>query len=94
MVLVAILLLVSCAVFAQDGIKGIQTATEKVKGFFGVGEKLILAVGGIIGLVGAVRVYQKWCNGDQETGKVAAAWFGASIFLVVVGIILQSFFGL
>jgi hypothetical protein len=44
--------------------------------------------------MGAVRVYQKWNGGDHETGKVAAAWFGSCVFLVVVATVLRSFFGL
>ncbi|MBX2924743.1 MAG: DUF4134 family protein [Chitinophagaceae bacterium] len=35
----------------------------------------------------------KWNSGDQDTGKVAAAWFGSCIFLVVVATVLRGFFG-
>lgn len=35
---------------------------------------------------------QKWSHGDHDTSKVAAAWFGACIFLVVVAAILKGFF--
>jgi hypothetical protein len=52
------------------------------------------AIGAVLGLVGAVKVFQKWNAGDNDTGKVAAAWFGSCIFLVVVATVLQSFFGL
>jgi len=37
---------------------------------------------------------QKWNHGDHDTGKVAAAWFGSCVFLVVVATVLKSFFGL
>jgi hypothetical protein len=33
----------------------------------------------------------KW--GDPDTSRVAAAWFGSCIFLVVVATVLKSFFG-
>jgi hypothetical protein len=52
------------------------------------------AIGAIVGLIGAVKVYQKWNSGDQDTSKVAAAWFGSCIFLVVVATIIKSFFGI
>jgi hypothetical protein len=52
------------------------------------------AVGAILGLIGAIKVYQKWNHGDHDTGKVAAAWFGSCIFLVVVATVIKSFFGL
>ena len=52
------------------------------------------AVGAVVGLIGAVKVYQKWNSGDPDTGKVAAAWFGSCVFLVVVATVIRSFFGI
>lgn len=82
------------AVYAQDGKQGIIEANTKVRGYFGVGCDLMYAVGGVLGLIGAVKVYQKWSNGAPETGSVAAAWFGSCIFLVIVATVLKSFFGI
>lgn len=31
-------------------------------------------------------------SGDPDTGKTAASWFGACIFLIVAATILRSFF--
>lgn len=78
---------------AQDGIAGINEANTKVRGYFAVGCNLMYAVGAILGLIGAIRVYQKWVGGHQETGQVAAAWFGSCVFLVIVATVLKSFFG-
>jgi hypothetical protein len=88
-----LLLLTTTAVYAQSGEAGIQEATNKVKGYFGIGTSLMYAVGAVMGLVGAVKVYNKWNSGDGDTSKVAAAWFGSCIFLVVVATVLKSFFG-
>lgn len=79
---------------AQDGIAGINEANTKVRSYFDVGVNLMYAVGAILGLIGAVRVYQKWSNGQPDTGSVAAAWFGSCVFLVIVATVLKSFFGL
>jgi len=79
---------------AQSGQAGINKATGEVKGYFGVGQDLMYAVGGILGLIGAVKVYSKWNSGDPDTSKVAASWFGSCIFLVVVATVIKSFFGL
>lgn len=79
---------------AQDGVAGIQEANTKVRGYFDVGCNLMYAVGAILGLIGAVRVYQKWSNGHPDTGSTAAAWFGSCVFLVVVATVLKSFFGI
>jgi len=78
----------------QDGIAGINEANTKVRGYFDVGCNLMYAVGAILGLIGAVRVYQKWSNGHPDTGSTAAAWFGSCVFLVIVATVLKSFFGI
>lgn len=93
-VLTALSAVVSICVYAQDGQKGIQEANDKVRGYFGVGCDLMYAVGAILGLIGAVRVYQKWSNGHPDTGSTAAAWFGSCVFLVIVATVLRSFFGI
>lgn len=91
---VAVLLtVISMRSYAQDGVAGIQEANTKVRSYFDVGCNLMYAVGAILGLIGAVRVYQKWSNGQPDTGQVAAAWFGSCVFLVVVATVLKSFFG-
>lgn len=76
-----------------DGEAGIQQATDMISGYFETGTSLMYAIGAIVGLVGAVKVYQKWNAGEPDTGKVAAAWFGSCIFLVIVATVLKSFFG-
>jgi len=89
-------LLISMAVNAQtaDGNAGLTTAYNTVHGYFGAVTQLMYACGGIVGLIGAIRVYLLWSHGDPHTGKVATAWFSACIFLVVVATVIQSFFGL
>jgi hypothetical protein len=77
-----------------DGNAGINQATTMVNGYFSSGTNLMYAVGAILGLIGAVKVYQKWNHGDHDTGKVAAAWFGSCIFLVIVATVIKSFFGI
>ena len=79
---------------AQDGSAGIEEANSLVRQYFDVGINLMYAVGAVLGLIGAVRVYQRWSAGDPQTGQVAASWFGSCIFLVIVATVLRSFFGL
>ena len=89
------LLLLSLYANAQqgDGNADINQATQMVKSYFQTGTTLLYAIGAIVGLVGAIKVYSKWNSGDQDTGKVAASWFGSCIFLVVVATVIKSFFG-
>lgn len=79
---------------AQDGSAGINQATTMVKGYFDAGCNLMYAIGAVVGIVGAIKVYRKWNEGEPDTNKVAAAWFGSCIFLVVVATVIKSFFGL
>nr|WP_245645903.1 DUF4134 domain-containing protein [Niabella ginsenosidivorans] len=79
---------------AQDGSAGIEQANSLVRQYFDTGINLMYAVGAVLGLIGAVRVYQRWSAGDPHTGQIAASWFGSCIFLVIVATVLRSFFGL
>jgi hypothetical protein len=87
------LMLISFSSYAQDGNAGIQEATTQVKSYFTTGTTLMYAIGALVGLVGAIKVYKKWNDGEHDTGKVASSWFGSCIFLVVVATVLKSFFG-
>jgi hypothetical protein len=84
----------SLSIRAQDGNAGLNEANTEVRSYFAAGTNLMYGVGAIVAIVGAIKVYQKWSAGDPETGKVAAAWFGACVFLVVVATVIKSFFGI
>jgi hypothetical protein len=92
LVLTILILSVSVAT-AQDGNAGINQATTQVKSYFDTGTNLMYAIGAIVGLVGAIKVFKKWNDGEHDTGKVASSWFGSCIFLVIVATVLKSFFG-
>ena len=89
----ALILAATTSAFAQgNGLAGITDATTMVTSYFDPGTKLIYAVGAVMGLVGGIKVYNKFSSGDPDTSKTAAAWFGACIFLIVAATILRSFF--
>lgn len=90
---ISIVLLNTIAASAQDGNAGINAANTQVRSYFDSGTNLMYAVGAIVGLIGAIKVYNKWNAGDHDTGKVAAAWFGSCVFLVIVATVIKSFFG-
>src|ERR1700744_3358434 len=91
--LIGLMILAGQAAFAQDGNAGINQATSQVKSYFDTGTNLMYAIGAIVGLVGAIKVFKKWNDGEHDTGKVASSWFGSCIFLVIVATVLKSFFG-
>ena len=75
-----------------NGTAGIQEATQMVTSYFDPATQLIYAIGAVVGLIGGVKVYNKFSSGDPDTSKNAASWFGACIFLIVAATILRSFF--
>ena len=78
--------------YAQgNGMAGINEATKMVTSYFDPGTKLIYAIGAVVGLIGGIKVYNKFSSGDPDTSKTAASWFGACIFLIVAATILRSF---
>ncbi len=89
----AALLVYSFCASAQDGAAGLNEANTQVRSYFTAGTNLMYACGGVLALVGAIKVFTKWNQGDQDTSKVAASWFGSCIFLVVVATVIKSFFG-
>lgn len=89
-----IICLIAKLVVAQDGLAGINQANQQIRSYFEAGSQLMYGVGAVLGLIGAVKVFQKWNNGEPDTAKVAAAWFGSCVFLVLVTLVLKSFFGL
>ncbi|PWN64163.1 DUF4134 domain-containing protein [Chryseobacterium viscerum] len=93
LLLMGMVLLSVSGVFAQgNGNAGINEATQMVTSYFDPATKLIYAIGAVVGLIGGVKVYNKFSSGDPDTSKTAASWFGACIFLIVAATILRSFF--
>lgn len=89
----AAFMLAAVSAFTQgNGIGGITDATNMVTSYFDPGTKLIYAIGAVVGLIGGIKVYNKFSSGDPDTSKTAASWFGACIFLIVAATILRSFF--
>ena len=71
---------------------GIDQATAEVGTYVDPVSNLIIAIGAVVGLIGGVRVYIKWQSGDQDTQKAIMGWFGACLFLILVGVVIKSFF--
>ena len=80
--------------FAQNGVTGLNTATSSLKTYVDPVTNIALVIGGIVGIVGAIRVYSKWNSGDQDINKELMGWGGSCVFLVVSAVIIKAFFGL
>jgi len=77
--------------FAQSS-AGIDQATSEVSSYVDPVANLIIAIGAVVGLIGGARVYVKWQSGDQDTQKAIMGWFGACLFLILVGVVIRAFF--
>ena len=87
----ALLVFTASQILAQSS-TGIDQATAEVSSYVDPVSNLIIAIGAVVGLIGGVRVYIKWQSGDQDTQKAIMGWFGACLFLILVGVVIKSFF--
>lgn len=95
-VLLIVLQVMAAPLYAQsEAMKGknaLDAAKNALTGYFEPAQQLVFAISAILGLIGAIKVYNKFSNGDPDTGKTAASWFGACLFLVLAGTVLKAFF--
>ncbi len=75
-----------------QSVTGIDQATTEINSYVDPVSNLIIAIGAVVGLIGGVRVYIKWQSGDQDTQKAIMGWFGACLFLILVGVVIKAFF--
>jgi hypothetical protein len=92
--LAVLLLIARVSAFAQNGVTGLNTATTTLKTYVAPVTNIALVIGGIVGLIGAVRVYSKWNAGDNDINKELMGWGGSCVFLVVSSLVIKAFFGL
>lgn len=93
------LLLVICTVSAEaqsmdSGVKAISTASDSIKKYLPVVVKLIYVIAGIVAVLGAISVYIKMNNEEQDVKKSIMMIVGACIFLIAAAQALPLFFGL
>ena len=91
--LLLLVIFVSEPTFAQ-GQNAITQAANSIKAYWTPLKTLIQIIGGIVGLVGGLRIYNKWTNGDQAINKEILAWGGACLFLILVPTFVGAFFNM
>ena len=93
------LLLVICTVSVEaqsmdSGVKAISTASDSIKKYLPVVVKLIYVIAGIVAVLGAISVYIKMNNEEQDVKKSIMMIVGACIFLIAAAQALPLFFDL
>lgn len=87
-----IILLAITPFFAQGGATAISNAASDIRDYWDPIKLILKAVGGLVGFIGGLRVYNKWTNGDQDVNKEILGYGGAMIFLIVVPEFVTAFF--
>ena len=101
MKMLAFMLLVgTTATFAQSaagdytqGTAALTTVTEEIAKYVPYVVKLCYAIAGVVAVVGAISVYIKMNNEEQDVKKSIMMIVGACIFLVAAAQALPLFFG-
>lgn len=88
----ALLLLAVTPMLAQGGATAISNAASDIRDYWDPIKLILKAVGGLVGFIGGLRVYNKWTNGDQDVNKEILGYGGAMIFLIVVPEFVTAFF--
>ena len=99
-VMLAMLCMVSVT-FAQNaagdysaGTTALGTVTSEIAKYVPVAVKLCYAIAGVVAVVGAISVYIKMNNEEQDVKKSIMMLVGACIFLIAAAQALPLFFGL
>lgn len=88
----ALVLMAMTPMFAQGGATAISNAANDIRDYWDPVKLILKAVGGLVGFIGGLRVYNKWTNGDQDVNKEILGYGGAMIFLLVVPEFVTAFF--
>lgn len=95
-----VMLCVCTVMYAQNaagnysaGTTALGTVTSEIVKYVPVVQKLCYAVAGVVAVVGAISVYVKMNNEEQDVKKSIMMLVGACIFLIAAAQALPLFFG-
>ena len=77
---------------ASTGSTAVSTAATTIKGYWPAITTLSKSIGGVVGVIGGIRIYNKWSNGDQDINKELLGWGGACLFLILAPTFVGAFF--
>lgn len=76
----------------SSGASAITGATSEIKAYYTPLKGLIWIVAGCLGLVGAIKVYNKFTGSDPEASKGAASFIGGGIALYAAEVFIRKMF--
>ncbi|WP_345951253.1 DUF4134 domain-containing protein [Mucilaginibacter sp. PAMB04274] len=80
--------------FAQPGLSEMQQARQDLTSSFFSSLDVSLVLAAVLGIIGAVRIYHNWQMGKERMTADVAAWFFASLFMVLMGAFVRAIFGI
>lgn len=91
---VSTLLLVMCFFYvqAQPGISELNSADKTIRSWFPAFSNLSLVLAGCFGILGGVRIFQDWQQGDKNISKAVTRWGLAAFFMAAVGGAMRALF--
>lgn len=91
--MLALVLLMSLSpMFANGGGEALSDAATTIRDYLPGIKALMKAIAIIVAIVGSIRIFNKWQNGDQDTTKEIIGWVGAIIFILLVPTFVDAVF--
>ena len=78
----------------EAGKNAISQASEQIAQYVPIATKLCYAIAGVVAIVGAISVYAKMNNEEQDVKKSIMMIIGACVFLIAAAQALPLFFGI
>ena len=78
----------------EAGKNAISQASEQIAQYVPIATKLCYAIAGVVAIVGAISVYVKMNNEEQDVKKSIMMIIGACVFLIASAQALPLFFGI
>lgn len=88
-ILLAVLFL-SIPMFASGGGTALVNAAQSIKDYLPGIKALMKAIAAVVAIIGGIRIFNKWQNGDQDTTKEMIGWVGAIIFILLVPTFVEA----
>ena len=83
----------SMAQSSSQAKSALTQVTSERKGIFDTVSTLALVIAGIVAIVGAIMVFVKIQQGDNQAAKTIGGWFAAILFVsLAIGIVIKAFF--
>lgn len=54
--------------------------------------RLILVIGAIMAVIGAIVVFRKWTSGEQHVERYVTAWAGGILMLLLIEAVIKAMF--